>query len=501
MAYVRTVKTASGATAVQIVHSSRQGSRKIEHLGSAHDEQEVAALKAAAGQRIIEGQAELDLGLSLAEAAASGGPLEITSSRMGHLWDALSRAYDVLGFDQAAGRDEVFRQLVLARIIEPTSKEDSVRVLEEVGVAAASYRTIKRRLAGYAEESWRQQLAAACAKHAALGPTSLVLYDVSTLYFETHEGDGFREPGFSKERRLEPQITIGLLTDASGFPLMLEAFEGNKAETKTMLPVITSFMAAHQLKDITVVADAGMVSEANREAIEDAGLSYIIGAKMPEVPYAVSSWRKAHPGKEITDGQVFTQPWPATDEQRARGRRDKVTYYRWKADSARRSLHGIDTQIAKAERAVAGEEPVKRNRFIKLSGGDRSINRDLEAKARALAGFKAYITNIGDPSPEFVIGAYHQLWHIEKSFRMSKHDLRARPIYHHKRESIEAHLNIVFAALAITRFVEDRTGWSIKKFVRTTRRYRSVQIRVGQHMVTAEDPVPPDLRDALAQIT
>jgi transposase len=97
--------------------------------------------------------------------------------------------------------------------------------------------------------------------------------------------------------------------------------------------------------------------------------------------------------------------------------------------------------------------------------------------------------------------AYHQLWSIEKSFRMSKHDLRARPIYHHKRESIEAHLTIVFAALAITRLIEDRTGWSIKKFVCTARRYRTVQIRAGQHLLTAEDPLPDDLLDALAQIT
>jgi transposase len=105
-----------------------------------------------------------------------------------------------------------------------------------------------------------QGLAAACAKHAALGPASLVLYDVSTLYFETDQGDGFREPGFSKERRPEPQITIGLLTDAAGFPLMVEAFEGNKAETLTMLPTILAFKQAHRLADVTVVADAGMVS-------------------------------------------------------------------------------------------------------------------------------------------------------------------------------------------------------------------------------------------------
>ncbi|NIK62304.1 hypothetical protein BJY22_008021 [Kribbella shirazensis] len=213
MAYVRTVKTASGATAVQIVYSSRRGSRDIEHLGSAHDDTELEALKAAAAQRLAAGQGELDLGL---EQAAGWGPLEITSSRMGHLWDALCRGFDALGFEAATGGDEVFRQLVLARIIEPTSKLDSLRVLTETGIAAASYATLKRRLPAYAKASWRQRLAAACAACAALGPASLVLYDVSTLYFETDTGDGFREPGFSKERRLEPQITIGLLTDARG---------------------------------------------------------------------------------------------------------------------------------------------------------------------------------------------------------------------------------------------------------------------------------------------
>ena len=101
---------------------------------------------------------------------------------------------------------------------------------------------------------------------------------------------------------------------------------------------------------------------------------------------------------------------------------------------------------------------------------------------------------------EFVIDAYHRLFQIEKSFRMSKHDLRARPIYHHKRESIEAHLTIVLAALAVSRWLEQRTGWSIKKFVRTARRYRTVTIRVGDHALTAADPLPDDLRDALKAI-
>jgi hypothetical protein len=181
---------------------------------------------------------------------------------------------------------------------------------------------------------------------------------------------------------------------------------------------------------------------------------------------------------------------------------DRVLDAAWlpEADRARRTLRGIDEQVAKAEKAVAGKVPVKRNRFIKLTGATKTVNRELEAKARGLAGLKGYVTNIDNPTPEFVIDAYHRLFHIEKSFRMSKHDLKARPIYHHKRESIEAHLTIVLAALAVTRLIEDRTGWSIRRFVRTARRYRTVHIRAGQHILTAEDPLPADLHDAIALI-
>jgi hypothetical protein len=285
----------------------------------------------------------------------------------------------------------VFRQLVLARIIEPASKLDTPRVLEEVGITAVSYPTINRRLPAYATASFRLAVSAACCAHAGLGPASVVLYDVSTLHFETDAGDGFREPGFSKERRLDPQITIGLLTDAAGFPLMVNAFEGNRAETTTMVPTLEAFMAAHRLPDVTVVADAGMVSAVNQRAIESAGLSFILGARIPDVPYVVKTWRDKHPGEDFEDGQVFVQPWPAGPTDK---RRDQTIYYQYRADRARRTLRGIDEQVAKAEKAVAGATPVKRNRFVQLSGGTRSVNRALEAKARALAGLKGYVTNL-----------------------------------------------------------------------------------------------------------
>jgi len=209
--------------------------------------------------------------------------------------------------------------------------------------------------------------------------------------------------------------------------------------------------------------------------IEAAGLSFILGMKVRDVPYAVDAWRRGHPDEESPDGQVFTQPWPAGPKDK---RRDQVIYYQYRADRARRTLHGIDEQVAKAAKAVAGLAPVKRNRFIALDGAVKSVNRDLE-----------------------------------KSFRMSKSDLQARPIYHRKRDSIEAHLTIVFAALAVTRWLEARTGWSARKFVTTARRYRTIQIQAGRQTITAADPVPKtyakpstpstaptDLRTRMAQL-
>ena len=138
-------------------------------------------------------------------------------------------------------------------------------------------------------------------------------------------------------------------------------------------------------------------------------------------------------------------------------------------------------------RAVDGHAPVKRNRYIQLSEATKSVNRTLEAKTRALAGWKGYTTNLTTAPSEFVIDAYHQLWHIEKSFRMSKHDL-------------QAHLSIVVAALAISHWIEHQTGWSIKKFVRTARRYRTVKIKAGTQLLTAADPLPDHLREAVIKI-
>jgi hypothetical protein len=489
-----------GWRSVQIVWSKQGGKRRLQHVGVAHNAIELAAKTELAREIIAAGpsQGTFDFGADFERGQrvrAVGEPLRSLGSKMTVLWDALEQAYRALGFDLVAC-DEVFRDLVFARIIEPTSKIDSIRVCAEAGYPTKSYPTIKRRLRVYCAEGFREALAAACAKHAQLGSKTLVLYDVTTLYFETDKADDFRIPGFSKERRLEPQITVGLLTDGAGFPLLVNAFEGNKAETKTMLPTIKDFMAIHGLADVIIVADAGMVSEENRKALEAEGLSFIIGEKIPFRPYELIQWHKNHPGKELPDGQILKQIRTLDEDKKPK----QIVYYQWRAARAKRTLHGIDQQVAKARKAVAGDFPIKRNKYVKVSGETRELNAELEEKHRQLAGWKAYITNIPDATADFVINSYHQLFEVEKSFRMSKSDLAARPIFHYTKDSIEAHLTIVFAALAVSRWIEAATGWSIRRFVRTARQYRTTYIQLGNKAVPAQEDLPDELNEALERI-
>ena len=495
MAYIRTVETKSGARAVQIVWRYRQGSREIEHLGSAHTDAEWELLMAAARQRLTQGQDVLPFDVPVMHSPMS---LVVTGTRMGWLLDSISAGYQALGFHKAAGGDQVFEHLVTARIIEPTSKVDAARVLGEAGIRAMSYRTVQRRLPVYATREWRDRISGACTARADLGPSALVLYDVTTLWFDTDTGDGFREPGYSKERRLEPQITVGLLTDQTGRPLMIDAFEGNRGETKTIIPVVTRFVNTYGIAGVTVVADAGMLSATNLEEIENQpGWTFIVAGRMAEIPPPIGEWLATHPGQEPANNLILTNQVVMGGPGHHRVR---TVVYQYRADRARRSLHGIDEQVRKAEKQVTGKASVKRNRFVSITGGTKTVNRDLETKARALAGWKSYITNIANPDPATVISQYHQLWRIEHSFRMSKHDLRARPIYHHLKDSINAHLTIVFTALAVSHWIEEHTRWSIKRFVKTLRRYRTVTINTGTNTLIAEDPLPDEIRTLLSYL-
>src|SRR3954452_1657611 len=165
-----------------------------------------------------------------------------TGSRL--LFDALASVFTAFGLD--AVDDRVFTDLVIARVVEPTSLLDAGRVLADLGRTPASYATMKRTLTRATTGNYRDQIAAAFFSHAATsGDLSLCLYDVTTLYFEAEKEDQLRKVGYSTERRVDPQVVVGLLVDRHGFPLEIGCFEGNKAETTTLVPIIEQFQERH----------------------------------------------------------------------------------------------------------------------------------------------------------------------------------------------------------------------------------------------------------------
>jgi transposase len=389
---------------------------------------------------------------------------------------------------------------VLGRIVEPTSKLDTVRVLDELGVASPSRVTFMRCLKRAVAKDYRSVIAEACYRHATRsGGLALVLYDVTTLYFEIPREDGLRKVGMSKERRVDPQVTLGLLTDAGGFPLAVHLFEGNKAETKTLIPVLTEFAEAHpDAADIVVVADAGMLSAANLLALEDAGFRFIVGSRISKAPYDLTSHIERH-GNAFDDGQTIETTRTMGTGRDARARR---VVYQWLFTRYRHDNQAINAMIERAEAVAAGKRPLKKDRFVKITEADPVVDWTLVERARSLAGLKGYVTNISPETMtgEQVVAAYHDLYQVERSFRMTKSDLAARPVFHRLRDSIDAHLTVVFAALAVSREAQARTGQSINKIVTRLRPLRTATITLGGRQLQVPPRVPDDaqrLLDAL----
>ena len=416
-----------------------------------------------------------------------------SSSRL--LWQVLADAYAHLGFDVLA--DEAFRALVLARLIEPTSKADTVRVLEEIGAPTPHVNTLHAAMARARDRDYRGRLATACMAHSAraTGAASLILYDVTTLHFENADEDDLRRVGMSKEHRVDPQVQVGLLVDPGGFPLEVHMFEGNKAETTTLIPVLRAFAGRHGVSDMVVVADAGMLSAANLNALEDAGFGFIVGSRLVKAPYDLADHFDRH-GNYFTDAQILES---AREMGTGKNTRPRRVIYQWKFKRQKHDDRTINLMIAKAEKIAAGTTALRKARFLKVTGATKELDQVTIDRARQLAGLKGYVTNLTlEQMPgQAVIDAYHDLWQVERSFRMTKSDLRARPVFDHQREAIDAHLTIVFAALAVARHLQDATGVTIKKLVQTLRPLRSVIIAIGDQTIPA-DPTPgPDARTIL----
>jgi len=241
-----------------------------------------------------------------------------------------------------------------------------------------------------------------------------------------------------------------------------------------------------------------MLSAANLNALEDAEFSFIVGSRITKAPYDLAEHFERH-GDYCDDGQVLESTRTMGTGKAARARR---VIYQYKFSRYQHDNRAISAMITRAEKITIGAAPLVKARFVKLTGATRELDQGLIDRARQLAGLKGYVTNLPPATlgGQGVIDAYHDLYQVERTFRMAKSDLRARPVFHHDRDAIEAHLTVVFAALAVARDLQARTGVSLKKLVKTLRPLRAVTIDIDGHTITAKPHLTDDAEHILAAL-
>jgi ferritin-like metal-binding protein YciE len=450
----REVKTGSGKTAVQVYYLYNRKRFIVKHLGSAMTNEELDNLKQQAQQFIEDYSSQTSLFPTLKTGAYSYlEQYECVGFYFRFFYDTIQRLIAQIGFEEITSN--LFNDLVTIRILEPASKLRSIGLIE-------TYFGIQHRRQNYYKEakkwlSLKNQVLEKVNDFAQKEygyDYSLLFYDVTTLYFETFEGDELRKTGFSKDSKSQqPQILVGLMVSKDGFPLAFDIFPGNTFEGHTILPVVKSFIQKNNVKQFTVVADAAMISSDNIKELKAEGIHYIVGARLGNLPLAI--FKEINARIKPEDGKTIRLH---TDKghlicsfSNARYRKDK---------------YEMEKQILKAQTIIKSPSKNTKAKFVKAHNEELKLNEELIQKTTKLLGVKGYYTDLNeqDLPTSKVIERYHELYKVEQAFRVAKSDLETRPIFHFKEDPIKLHLLICFLALVISKHIEIKTGISIRRF-------------------------------------
>jgi transposase len=363
----------------------------------------------------------------------------------------LGRLYDEVGF--GAIPEDLFRHLVVSRLVNPGSKLKTGDYLRRH--CAIEYHVDEvYRFMDRIHSTYQKQLEEISFKHTCDilgGVPQVVFYDVTTLYFEAEDEDDLRKAGYSKDgKHQNPQIVLGLLVAPGGYPLAFQIFEGNTFEGGTILPVVEAFKKRLGLEKVVVIADSGLLSKKNISELSALGYDYILGGR---IKAEKSETKAAILAMGLKHGQ-------SKELARADGTRLVVSYSdkRAKKDHANR-LRGFNRLKQSLGKGKLTKDHINNkgyNKYLKLEG-ETTVEMDDEKfeKDKEWDGLKGYVTNTSLKKEE-VIAAYGDLWQIERAFRISKTDLRVRPIYHRLRKRIEAHLCLAFCSYKIYKELERR---------------------------------------------
>ncbi len=487
---IRKVKTKSGSTAIQVVRYIGHKSIILKHIGSAKDDTELSVLQRKAHEWIDENSPQLSLFPIQKQKLLIVDRGECIGVTHHFAYQFFNKCMEECSLYHLP---RLLIDLAIMRLIEPASKYRSIELLQHYFGIKYSQRIYCKipELTVYKTDV--EQCAYRVAQQKFSESFYFVMYDVTTLYFESFRADEFKIQGFSKDNKSQqPQIVIGLLVTQSGFPLSYEIFAGNTFEGKTMLPVVEAFISAHpQIKPV-IVADAAMLDEERLTELREKGLSYIVGARLPnanlELVKQIYSTLKGRNGAMAR--------FPSRHG-------DLVCDFSLKRYN--KELNELNKLILKAKEMVAKQELKVKTKFVrKVTKEKIELNTELIEKRQFLLGIKGYCTNLSEQqlSNEMVIDRYHQLWRIEQSFRMSKFDLQTRPIYHQKHDAIKAHVLICFVALIAEKYLELTTRLSLReiKFLVWNITETHIQDNLTKEIFVFPSPTKEILKSQLAPL-
>ena len=451
--FVRKKKNRSGTTSVVVVDKSHGKFKELVTIGISKNEEEINQLVQQGEEWISTYYGTRDIFKEQERIEEENKLINYFISNVENVLlngtqILLDHVFQLIGFDQIG--DDILKHLVTARISQPSSKAATVEYLKSYFDEDVELHNIYRYLDKLhkTQQELVQQISVEHTRKILGGKIGLVFYDVTTLYFETDEGDGFREKGWSKDGKHNlPQVVLGLLVSKDGYPLSYSLFNGSQYEARTMIPIVEDFVNRFELKDFVVVADSGLMNKKNLALLETGGYKYIIGARIKNESERIKQWILSlekqkglfHETKKDNTRLIIGY----TDE---RARKDR--YNRDKGIKRLRSAYKSGT-ITKKDINKRGY-----NKFLELSENVTvKISEDRIRDDEKWDGLKGYITNTHLPADE-VCKQYNELWVIERAYRITKGTLEMRPMFHFTPKRIEAHVCICFVAYKVYKELE-----------------------------------------------
>ena len=441
----------SGTYSIQVVMKDRGRYVVVRSFGSSSDESELLHLEQEANIyiRTYGGQTVIDFDHpdSEEERARLFSSIQSIVQNGPHL--ILDRIYDGVGF--GALGSEMLRDLVVSRVCCPRSKLATTDYLRRYRGREIDINVIYRFM-DKLDEPFRQRVQQISVEHTRKilgGKIGIVFYDVTTLYFETAREDALLTPGFSKDgKTAESQIVLGLLVSMDGYPLAYSIFNGSQYEGRTMIPVIDDFVSRFKLTDFVVVADAGLLSRKNIDLLKAAGYKFILAGRIKKESESVRDW-------------VFSLPKNPAILHETVINGDERIIVSYSDARARKDANNRERGIARLRKSYASGKVNKKNinqrgynKFLVVENDVHvRIDDDKIAEDARWDGVKSYVTNTELPAKQ-VIEHYHELWGVERAFRVVKGKLETRPVFHFTERRIEAHICICFMAYKVYKELE-----------------------------------------------